>query len=84
MTVDITTGTDRSADQALKAKHRAMWALGNYPAVVSDLISELGPTLADACAIQAGDRVLDVAGNPLDQSPAAAGLQPKTWTFTTK
>ncbi len=71
MTVNISTGTigttprsttsQPDADQELKAKHRAMWALGNYPAVVSDLISELGPTLADACGIQAGDRVLDVA-----------------------
>lgn len=27
--------------------------------------------------------VLDLAGNPLDQNRTLAGLQPKTWTFTT-
>ena len=49
------------ADRALKAKHRAMWALGNYPAVAADLISELGPTLVEAAGVRHGDRVLDVA-----------------------
>jgi hypothetical protein len=27
------------ADRALKSKHRSMWASGNYPAVVTDLLS---------------------------------------------
>ena len=49
------------ADQALKAKHRAMWALGNYAAVATDIISALGPVLVEAAGISAGDRVLDVA-----------------------
>lgn len=49
------------ADRALKTKHRAMWALGNYPAVATDLISELGTTLVAACGLSRGDRVLDVA-----------------------
>lgn len=49
------------ADRALKTKHRAMWALGNYPAVATDLISELGTTLVAACGLGRGDRVLDVA-----------------------
>ena len=34
-----------TADRALKAKHRAMWALGDYPAVAIDVIPELGPEL---------------------------------------
>jgi SAM-dependent methyltransferase len=38
-----------------------MWALGDYPAVVTDLVSPLGPVLVGACGIRAGDRVLDVA-----------------------
>ncbi|WP_345713198.1 class I SAM-dependent methyltransferase [Kineococcus glutinatus] len=38
-----------------------MWALGDYPAVVRDVISELGPVLVDACGIRPGERVLDVA-----------------------
>ncbi|UYP20808.1 class I SAM-dependent methyltransferase [Rhodococcus sp. Z13] len=49
------------ADRALKAKHRIMWALGDYPAVATEVIATLGPTLVDATGIAAGDRVLDVA-----------------------
>ena len=49
------------ADRALKAKHRAMWAMGNYPAVAFDVIPELGAILVEACAVAPGDRVLDVA-----------------------
>jgi ubiquinone/menaquinone biosynthesis C-methylase UbiE len=49
------------ADRALKAKHRAMWALGNYPAVSTQIIPSLGPLLVDAAGVQPGQRVLDVA-----------------------
>jgi SAM-dependent methyltransferase len=49
------------ADRALKAKHRAMWALGDYPAVAHEIIPSLGPILVDAVGIGPGDRVLDVA-----------------------
>ena len=49
------------ADQALKAKHRAMWALGDYPAVAAEIIPELGATLVEATRVGRGDRVLDVA-----------------------
>jgi ubiquinone/menaquinone biosynthesis C-methylase UbiE len=48
-------------DAALKARHRAMWALGDYPAVASDVVAPLGPTLVAAVGVQPGDRVLDVA-----------------------
>jgi ubiquinone/menaquinone biosynthesis C-methylase UbiE len=48
-------------DRALKAKHRAMWALGNYSSVASELIAGLGPVVVDAVGVGAGDRVLDVA-----------------------
>ncbi len=49
------------ADRALKDKHRAMWALGDYPALAADIIPGLGQILAGACEIRAADRVLDVA-----------------------
>jgi SAM-dependent methyltransferase len=49
------------ADRALKTKHRAMWAMGNYPTVVTDVVAPLGPILVDAAGIKAGDLVLDVA-----------------------
>jgi ubiquinone/menaquinone biosynthesis C-methylase UbiE len=61
MTVRINTPEEKSADAALKDRHRAMWALGDYPAVVRELITELGPTLVHACDIRPGERVLDVA-----------------------
>jgi SAM-dependent methyltransferase len=64
--------TDEAADRALKAKHRTMWASGNYPAVASEVIPELGPVLVKACGISAGDRVLDVgAGSGNAAIPAA-------------
>lgn len=49
------------ADRALKAKHRGMWALGDYPAVATEVIPDLGPVLVEACGVRRGERVLDVA-----------------------
>lgn len=57
-----TPATTRSdADRALKTKHRAMWASGDYPTLASDLISELGPRVVAAADVRPGERVLDVA-----------------------
>ncbi len=50
-----------AADRALKARHRTMWALGDYPAVATQLIPELGRVLVAEAGVQRGDRVLDVA-----------------------
>jgi SAM-dependent methyltransferase len=61
-------------DVALKAKHRGMWALGDYPSVATDVIAELGPVLVDATAIAAGDRVLDVAAGSGNASFPAARI----------
>src|ERR1035441_10472378 len=49
-------------DQALKVKHRAMWALGDYPSLASAVIPALGSVLVEASEVRAGERVLDVAG----------------------
>lgn len=49
------------ADRALKVKHRALWASGDYVAVATELIPELGPELVRACRVGPGDRVLDIA-----------------------
>ena len=67
-----TTATDPAADRALKARHRAMWALGDYPAVAIDLIPDLGPALVAATGVRAGDRVLDVAGGTGNAAVPAA------------
>ncbi|RZU49391.1 methyltransferase family protein [Krasilnikovia cinnamomea] len=53
--------TTAEADRTLKAKHRAMWALGDYHRVAAELVGDLGAVLVDACAVRPGDRVLDVA-----------------------
>jgi ubiquinone/menaquinone biosynthesis C-methylase UbiE len=52
---------EMTADQALKSKHRAMWALGDYAAVAADVIPALGTVLAEAVAAGPGTKVLDVA-----------------------
>jgi ubiquinone/menaquinone biosynthesis C-methylase UbiE len=60
-------------DRELKAKHRAVWASGDYPAVAAELISGLGPELVRECGVRPGDRVLDVAtGSGNAAIPAAA------------
>ncbi len=61
------------ADRALKAAHRTMWGLGNYPAVAAEVVQELGPTLVSVCGVDAGQQVLDVAAGTGNAAlPAAA------------
>jgi ubiquinone/menaquinone biosynthesis C-methylase UbiE len=48
-------------DRALKARQRAVWAMGDYPAVAGATIPGVGARLVDASGVRAGDRVLDVA-----------------------
>lgn len=65
--------TTVDVDRELKAKHRALWASGDYPAVAAELIADLGPELVRALGVKAGDRVLDVAaGSGNAAIPAAA------------
>ena len=60
-------------DRELEAKHRAMWATGDYPKLAADLVAPLGPVLVEACGIGPGDRVLDVAAGTGNAAiPAAA------------
>jgi len=58
-TTGAITATDE--DRALKAKHAAMWASGNYPAVVDQIVHPLGGILVEAVDVRPGQRVLDVA-----------------------
>ena len=48
-------------DADLKARHRAMWAWGDYPRLADDVIPALGPALVVAAGFGPGQRVLDVA-----------------------
>ncbi len=58
----------------LKAKHRAMWAFGDYPSVADEVIPSLGPALVEAAGIQQGQRVLDVAAGSGNAAIPAARL----------
>jgi SAM-dependent methyltransferase len=65
------------SDSELKARHRAMWASGDYPDMVETFLLPLGPRLVEACGIGSGNVVLDVAAGTGNASiPAAkAGAQ---------
>jgi 2-polyprenyl-3-methyl-5-hydroxy-6-metoxy-1,4-benzoquinol methylase len=70
----MTTST-LNADAELKARHRKMWASGDYPSMVETFLTPLGPRLAEACRIGAGGdgvRVLDVAAGTGNASIPAA------------
>ena len=56
----------------LKARHRAMWASGDYPHMVETWLTPLGTRLVDAAGIQAGQRVLDIAAGTGNASIPAA------------
>jgi SAM-dependent methyltransferase len=50
------------SDRDLKARHRAMWATGDYHAfAAASPLWDFGPLLVDATGIGRGQRVLDVA-----------------------
>ena len=59
-------------DSELKARHRAMWASGDYPSMVETFLLPLGPRLVEACGIEAGMTVLDVAAGTGNASIPAA------------
>jgi len=59
-------------DSELKARHRALWASGDYPSMVETFLLPLGPRLVDACGIEAGMKVLDVAAGTGNSSIPAA------------
>ena len=61
-----------SADVELKAKHRKMWASGDYPSMVETFLLPLGPRLVEACGIGPGMKVLDVAAGTGNASIPAA------------
>src|SRR3954454_2948847 len=68
-----TTPSTSDADAALKGRHRAMWALGDYHAVATEVIPDLGPVLVEATHLGPDDHVLDVAaGSGNVAIPAAA------------
>lgn len=68
----MTAASATVANRELAAKHRAMWAAGDYPKLAAEVVAPLGPVLVRACGIRSGDRVLDVgAGTGNAAIPAA-------------
>ncbi len=59
-------------DVALKAKHAAMWAMGDYPAVATEVIAALGPSWSPPPASAPGEHVLDIAAGSGNASIPAA------------
>jgi len=59
-------------DSDLKARHRVMWASGDYPDMVESFLLPLGPRLVDAAGIGPGRRVLDVAAGTGNAAIVAA------------
>lgn len=68
----VTGSEPATADRGYESKHRALWALGDYASVATDLVAPLGPVLVQASGIDAGDRVLDVAAGSGNASIPAA------------
>jgi len=66
-----------TADQELKARHKAMWGSGDYASMVETFLLPLGPRLVEACHIASGQRVLDIAAGTGNASlhAAARGAQ---------
>ena len=56
---------------AIKTKQQATWASGDY-AIVGTTLQIVGETLAEACDIRAGERVIDVAAGNGNVTLAAA------------
>jgi len=70
--MSTTTSPGTTADRELKAKHRTMWAMGDYASVASDVVGDLGAVLVEASGIARGDKVLDVAAGSGNASIPAA------------
>lgn len=71
-TADVRPEVPPEVLAAVRTKHRALWALGDYPAVATEVVPALGPILVDAAGVRPGDQVLDIgAGSGNAAIPAA-------------
>ena len=73
----MTTTHPTPFDAEIKARHRKLWASGDYPAV-ADLIAPLGRRLVDALHITAGDKLLDVAAGAGNASHSCGSSRLRT------
>ncbi|MEU2348451.1 methyltransferase domain-containing protein [Modestobacter sp. NPDC049651] len=72
MTDTTSTSAATGTDRELKARHRAMWASGDYGLIAEEVVLPLGTVLADASGVGPGDRVLDVGAGTGNAALAAA------------
>lgn len=71
----MTSRAKRSTlNHELKSATRAAWALGDYHRFAKEAVWEGGRVLVDACGIEAGQRVLDVAAGTGNTAIRAAEL----------
>ena len=68
----MTSSPSQIDDRELKARHRGMWALGDYASVARDVVAGVGPAVVDATGVGPGDRVLDIAAGSGNASIPAA------------
>lgn len=68
----MSTVTATAQDRELEAKHRALWALGDYTTVATEVVAPLGPVLVEASGLRTGEKVLDVAAGSGNAAIAAA------------
>jgi SAM-dependent methyltransferase len=68
----MTSSPTQIDDRELKARHRGMWALGDYASVAREVVSGVGPAVVDATGVGPGDRVLDIAAGSGNASIPAA------------
>jgi SAM-dependent methyltransferase len=67
-----TAAADPAPDRELKARHRRMWASGDYPRMVETFLRPIGERLAAVVPLEAGTRVLDVAAGTGNAAVPAA------------
>jgi SAM-dependent methyltransferase len=72
-TVGGTVMNTAVGDRELEAKHRALWALGDYRSIADEVVAPLGPALVAAVGVGRGHRVLDVAAGTGNAAIVAAG-----------
>ena len=73
----MTTST-LNADAELKARHRKMWASGDYPSMVETFLTPLGPRLVEACRDRRG-RAASSTSPPAPATPRS----PPPWPART-
>jgi len=71
---DRRTDTTRALPHEVRAAVRAMWALGDYNRIATELYLQLGRDLVEACRIGPGQRVLDVGAGTGNVAIRAAEL----------